>query len=462
MLRICIRLFVFVFAFGVLALSVSAEVVAGEDIGVLQEDLAEMSDRLDKVETKSILDRVIIGGEFRTRMDYFKYEDTTAGLVSTMEAEHDSDTKDIWTNRLRLNLEADITDDLVFYGRLSYFKLWGEAAFDGIANDMNYASIPDREGGVHVERAYFEYVIPDLHLCLTAGRLPTAGGPPGELRENRARRATWGKLQGDLELDGVIVNLYLDEWIDLNNSAIRFIYSKVSQNWLEYRGIDMKDTRVPALVFESEVPSIENSILQIGYTKVVDFPLVLPDFPGMTIASLPDEEGELDFIFFHIQFNDINNDGLDCFFSYGHFNTDPPPEGVVYTSGLEVGMFGDNLHGNLGVDRTGYAIYTGVRYELSIEDWKYPKVGFEYTHGSKYWMGGFTSAGSGELINKLNVIGDTYELYYIQPLDKKHTFLRIGYVYMDHDHENPLVIFGTMSDSDMTVINGYVLMDVLF
>ncbi|MDY6853332.1 MAG: DUF3373 family protein [Thermodesulfobacteriota bacterium] len=462
MIRILIKLFA-VFVFGVFVLSVSAQGIHGQGIEILQEDISEMSDRLDKVETKSILDRVIVGGEFRTRVDYFRYEDTTASLdPTTIGAEHDSNTKDIWTNRLRFNLEADITDNLAFYAWLTYFKLWGEAAFDRTPLDINYTSIPDSEGGIHIERAYFEYVLPDLNLCLTAGRLPTTEGPPGELRENRARKATWGKMQGDLELDGIIVNLFLDEWIDLNQLAIRFIYSKVSQNWLEYRGFDMKDTRVPALVIESEIPRIENSVLQIGYTMVVDFPLIIYDIPGMEVANLPNEEGKLDFLFFHIQMNDINKDGLDWFFSYGHFNTNPPSEGIVFTNGYEIGMFGDNLSGNLGQDRSGYAIYSGVRYKLPIESWKYPKVGFEYTHASKYWLGGFTSSGSGELINKLHVIGDTYELYYIQPLDKKHTFLRIGGIFMESDYENPFVIFGTMSKSEMTVLNGYLLMDVLF
>ena len=464
MLRIFIKLFVFVFAFGVLALPVSAEAAGEQDIGVMEEDLAEISDRLDKVETKSILDRVIIGGEFRTRLDYFKYEDTTASLDPIVPvAEHDSDTKDIWTNRLRLNLEADITDDLAFYGRLTYFKLWGETAFDGIADDRNHPSIPDSEGNIHVERAYLEYLIPDLHLCLTAGRLPSGEGPPGGLRENRSRKATWPKIAGDLELDGLIANLYLDEWTDLENSSIRILYLVATQNWLEHRGLDMEGTRAPSIVFETQVPNIENSLMLLSHTMILDL-APLPNVPGMTVVSIPDELGEVSTWVFHIQFNDINEDGLDCFLTYGYSDTDPSSDGTVFLTppmNLEVGLFGDNLNGNLGESRTGNILYTGIRYELPIEDLKHPKVGFEYNHGSKYWMS-LLNTGGGELINKLLVHGDAYELYYIQPIEEKNMFLRVGCIYMDYDYENPLIAYGSMADSNMTITNAYLLMDVLF
>ncbi len=88
-------------------------------------------------------------------------------------------------------------------------------------------------------------------------------------------------------------------------------------------------------------------------------------------------------------------------------------------------------------------------------------MGIEYNHGSKYWLA-FNSTGSGNLIPKLGVRGDAYELYYIQPIDEKHMFLRVGCVYMDYEYENQMLIYGPVSESDMTVLNGYLLMDVLF
>ena len=193
---------------------------------------------------------------------------------------------------------------------------------------------------------------------------------------------------------------------------------------------------------------------------ILDLP-PLTNVPGMTVASIPDELGEANNTFFLIEFNDINKEGLDWFLSYGYADLDLKSDGTLFTTGLEVGIFGDNLSGNLGGSRTGRIVYTGLRYELPIENWKYPKVGFEYNHGSKYWAS-FLNAGGGELINKLIVSGDAYEAYYIQPIDKERMFLRFGGIYMDHDYENPLIFYGSMAESDMKVTNAYLLLDVLF
>ena len=465
MLKRCFAYFIVLFTVGILILPLSVIAAGDADIRLMEEDIAELSDRLDKVETKSILDRVVIGGEFRTRMDYFRYEDTTASGM-----EDDANTEDIWTNRFRLNLKADITEDLIFYGRLAYFKLWGESMFDGMATDMNHPSFPDSEGNLHVERAYIDYFMPDANLSLTVGRIPTTGGPPNELRENRTRKATYPKIIIDAELDAIILNIHLSEFTDLENAFLRIAYPKLSQNWLEYRGIEIEEGSAPTIIFEMQVPDIENSFLWLSYTKLLGWPPFVMDLTSamtglpfdQTVVSFPDEAAEIDVCVFHLQFDDINNDGLDWFLSFMYGDVDPSSEGTLYDSGYELGVYGDNFTGSLGESRSLSAFFTGLRYELQIEDLKNPKVGFEYFHGSKYWIGGFNSVGSGELINKMGVRGDAYELYYIQPIDERHMFLRVGCVYMDHEYENPLFLYGPVSESDMTVLNGYVLMDVLF
>ncbi len=71
-------------------------------------------------------------------------------------------------------------------------------------------------------------------------------------------------------------------------------------------------------------------------------------------------------------------------------------------------------------------------------------------------------SGSGEIINKLGVNGSVFELYYIQPLIKKHMFLRVGGVYFDYNYYNPNFIWGSQAESDMTVKNSYILMDIRF
>ncbi|MDY6853334.1 MAG: DUF3373 family protein [Thermodesulfobacteriota bacterium] len=457
-------MYLFGFAIGFVIIPLTSEAYSHEDLKLMEEDIAELSDRLDKVETKSIFDRIIVGGKFRTRMDYIRYKDTTASGVAD-----DTNTEDIWSNRLRLNLRADITDGLVFHGRLSCFKLWGESNFDGIANDFNRPSIPDSAGNLHIERAYIDYMIRDPYLSISIGRIPTTGGPPGELRENQTRKASYPKLLIDAEIDAVFFSLHLDEFTDLEESMLGFAYVKFFQNWLDYRGIDMNETTAPTVIFEMQVPCIENSFLWIAYVHVFGWPALTSLPPayealGYSITSFPEELGEIDTYFFHIQFDDINEHGLDWFLSYMYSKIDPSSEGSIITTPLfsyKIGLFGDSLNGNLGEPHSFSAIYTGLRYELPIDKWKNPKIGFEYNHGSKYWSA-FATSGSGDLISKLMVRGDAYEVYYIQPIGRKNIFLRLGFIYMDHEYENPFLLYGGMTESDMTVTNAYLLMDVLF
>lgn len=437
-----------------------------EDVEFLKEETEEISDRLDVVERKSILDNVQFGGEIRTRVDYYDYGD----IVINGEKQ-DRQTNELWSNRMRLNLRSDITKDLVFHGRLTWFKMWGDTNFNIEASDFDHPSIPDNEGDLHVERAYIDYFIPKTPVSLTFGRLPTSEGPPNGLRDNTTRKATWPKLMNDVETDGIIANLSLD-WAGLKHSMFRVGYSKQNQNYQDYQGFEADDARILATAFETEIPKVRDSIFWLGYIRIEDVGSLksVPDYLPFSVASFPKDAGKWNLYNFHLQFKNIMNLGLDWFASYSHLRIEVPDEGTVLAVTLpdgsvmpinEVGLYSESANGSLGEDRSGNAFFTGLRYKLPIRSMKYPLIGFEFNCGSKYWSG-VTSAGGGDVINKLDVNGEVYELYYIQPISEKHMFCRFGAVRMDHDYENPFDLYGDQVESDMRVIQTYFLADVRF
>lgn len=439
-----------------------------EDIEYLNEETEYMSDRLDKVERKSILDKVTVGGEIRTRLENYEYKDMDAGDGGKRDGESD----EIWMNRLRLNLRSDITEDIVFHGRLSYFKFWGDTDFGEEPGDLDHTSIPDRDGDLHVERAYIDYFIPETPFSVTFGRLPVSEGPPNELRDNTTRKATWPKLMNDVESDGIIANLALEKWTGLRKSMFRFGYSKLHQNYLEYTGVEMDDARVYGTAFETEIPRVKNSLFWLGYLGVRDVGVLdeVPESAPFTLAGYPENAGKWHLYNAHLQFNDIFGIGLDWFGTFAYLEIETPDEGSLLAVQLpdgstmiynEVGIYGERLNGTLGKDRTGSAFYTGLRLRLPIEFLKHPRIGFEFNCGSKYWSG-VTSSGGGDLVNKLDINGEAYELYYIQPIDDKHMYCRVGAVYMDHEYYNPLYLYGDQVESDMTMTNVYFLADVRF
>jgi hypothetical protein len=87
-------------------------------------------------------------------------------------------------------------------------------------------------------------------------------------------------------------------------------------------------------------------------------------------------------------------------------------------------------------DRTGYAIYAGLRYDLPSGT----KIGLEYNHGSEYWIT-FAPAADDLWTSKLGTRGNVYEAYLIQELPLQaissylaKAFFKIGYQYYDFEY----------------------------
>lgn len=448
-----------------------------------QEEFDEIADRLDMVETKSILDKVRVSGSLRTRYDNFNFEKIArldAFGVPNLKDQYDGESTETWSNRLRLDLRSDVTTNIIFHGRLSYFKLWGDhnydtdAEFDG---DVHSAST-SVSGDLHVERAYIDYFVPNTPISFTFGRLPGTGGPPTEYKDNTTRKSTWPMLMTSTEADGIIFNLDLDQLFHLKKGMFRITYNKNLQDYLKTMSEKedrSDDTRSVTAAFEMMVPGVNNSLFWLSYVKVYDLRTVpeklLPE--NLKILDKPRNSGDFDVSTAHLQFDNIFNTGIDWFGAYVHNEIVPNKEGTLigmdftgdrqtFTPVIELGLFSDSIKGNLGEFREGDAFYTGLRYTIPIQAINYPKIGVEFNRGSKYFMGGILISEGGEITNKLGIYGDAYEAYYIQPINQKHMYLRLGAIYIEHNYYNPNLFFGTQPKSDMTELNIYTLVDVRF
>ncbi|MDM8536184.1 DUF3373 family protein [Desulfobacterales bacterium HSG17] len=431
-----------------------------EDVKYLKSDVEEISDRLDKVETKSILDKIQIGGEFRTQVNFLNFDDIKADGQNFSSQKEDANIDELWWTRLRLNLRSNITKDLIFHGRLSYLKYWGTTNYENDTWDARFFMTPEQEGNLHVERAYIDYFIPETPLSFTLGRLPTSNAPPYEFKNYTTRKATWAQLFVDGEFDGIMGNLSLEKWTGLKNSMTRLAYVKVSQNYSQYQALDLDSARVIGANFDMEIPGVNDSLFWLGYYKVFDLtPLKVEG------AVSPEDSGEADTYTIHVQFDNLMDSGLGWFASFAYQNIQPSSQGTVLAPGYEVGLVGDSLHGDLGETQEGYSFYTGLKYILPIESLKYPNIGFEYNYGSQYWLPLSTHT-SGEFTNKLGVNGSAYELYYIQPIIKNNMFCRLGAVYQDYKYFPLMYLYGSRdgqeTESNMSVLHTYFLVDVRF
>ncbi|MCP4350586.1 MAG: DUF3373 family protein [Desulfobacterales bacterium] len=417
------------------------KIPAQEEIEYIKEDDEEMSERLDTVETKSIVDKVVLSGEFRTRVNNYNFNDIT----DNEGKKNDTRTDELWSGRLRINLRSEITKDIIFHGRLSYYKFWGGTNYESTADtpDLYYPGIPDDEGSLHVERAYIDYFIPGAPFSITFGRLPTTDGPPHELRNNTTRKATWPMLCNDGEIDGIISNLSLEKLTGLKKSMFRIGYYKLSQNYQQYKGLDADDSRGGMISFETEIPGLKNSLLWLSGDRIFEIsPLTGFVFPANDQSGDSSDAGSMNKYNIHLQFNNIKNSGFSWFGSYVYLDFDKP----------------GNPGGFLKNADNGYAFYLGLNYKLPFKQMKYPILGLEYNYGSEYWIP-LTVAG-GEHLNKLRVNGSASEFYYIQPVHEKRMFCRAGIIYMDYDHI--IDYYGSSDATDMSVLNTYFLVDIRF
>lgn len=441
--------------------AVPAETSAQKEIENVKDEVEELSERLDKTELKTILDKIEIGGEFRTRLDSFHFRNVAYG-----DQEKKIDMDEFWWNRLRLNLRSEITDNIIFQGRLEYIKSWGDSSI-GEIGDMGYGEhqhninafgFYNTGSNARVERAYIDYFVPDTPFSLTFGRLPTANGPPVELRNNSTRKATWPTMAVNENFDGVLANLSLDAWTRLKNCFLRFGYLIIEQFHDADDAAKRNSMRIGVVNLETEVPGIRNSLFYIGYTRMNSM-LSLHVGP-----SYPEDAADVDEYNIYLQLNNIGNTGLDWFGAFSYNHIDVRTRGTVLNADplYEVGLFCDSMHGDMGENRDGYAFYTGLRYKLPFEKLKNPSIGLEYNYGSKFWAPLSKTQNREDIANKIALRGKALEFYYLQPIYEGRMFCRAGAVYFDYDYYIPYVYYGSPLESDMTMFSTYFMVDVRF
>lgn len=427
----------------------------------LAKDVENIYATLDEVETKTLKDRVNFGVELRTRVDNFKVKNHT--YFSTPGTAGTQSNDNSWSNRFRLNMDAQIRKNLLFTGRLAVLKNFADSdtSNTGIIGDSNRAHISDTST-VKLDRAYVDW-IPEgmpVPLAFTFGRHPSSEGPPFELRENRKRQSTYPALLFDGEADGVVATVGLERYIGWKDSGLRFAWGKSYQDdddvnpYLDKPG-GLDDSNIFAAFFETGIPGVKDSLLVFSALRAND---LVADFTQASITGLTEAKtiGDMDLYGIHAQANNVVDSGFDVFLSFGLNESHPNGQYLTYSlNGAQLGLLTDGSNES----HTGWAAYAGMRYTVPYKPMNNPKIGFEYNHGSDYWFS-FTS-GSTELYNKMATRGDAYEVYYIQPFND-NLFMRAGFTWAEYNYMLSGFPIGDFGQSTEKLTNGYLLLDCRF
>jgi hypothetical protein len=385
----------------------------------------------DRAEEWDVASRFKISGDFRTRLDYY-----TADTASGKTLNNDS----LWTNRLRLNLEAKATENVEFKGRLAMYKAWGmESAFRDDSGSMwpvfdgNTSRTPS-DSALYVDRAMITWNnIGGAPVWFSIGRRPTTDGPPAEIRMGTDHRMATPVAYMDWPFDGLTL-AYRYKWADdLGSGKLRFCYGRGYENGLQLNKNTLDDTDFAGFEWDVLEKGPRNFQIQsfmafnlFNYPNFQD-PIINANFGNMSGMGLRKTSGNL------LHTTSVYQDkyaSLNYFIAGGWSKSLPDHDG----------LFNDIAMGPYGVDtksENGYSVYLGVRYDLDNIGLK---LGAEYNWGSQYWLA-MTPGNDDIYQSKLAARGSVYEVYGIYnlpsgPAVSKYAkaFIRFGYQHYDYNY----------------------------
>ena len=420
------------------------------------EDIEELDERLETVETRSFTDKIKFGVGMRVE----------ANNVETTYADGTSPAKEdiIFRTKLNLNMKTKIADNLKFSGRLSSYKNWGDSNTNAAAYatiDSRQGRTPDNSSAIYLERAYLDWTInadSQIPVTMTLGRQPSSDGPSYQIKEGMSRKGTYDALAFDGAADGIVLTANLSKVISGTSARIAYGTPNNGSNNGSATST-VVDTKVTGVFIDKSFEGIgQANLMQVYHVMAKDFNADSSGVAGANDINV----GDFDVSGLMFEVNNLKN--FDFFAHYARSVAKPngktmdmSAQGGSPTAGLLTSTAGDTS------DKTGDAIWVGARYNIN-KDWS---VGAEYNKGSKNWFS-FTYAPS-DPINKLATRGTATEVYASKKINK-YANIRFGFLKVDYDYTGSAShlmapsamssVFGTGAIKEKT--NGYLTFNVLF
>lgn len=398
-----------------------------ETLGSNVESLDERSEEWD------LASRIKLDGDFRSRLDLYN-ADTIFG--------RDVDNDTLWTNRFRLNMHVNATENVEFKGRLAMYKTWGnQSAFANEGDPMyplfdgNVTRSPVGSSALYVDRAYVNWNnIGGMPIWFSIGRRPTTDGPPGQFRMGADERLATPMAFMDWPFDGISVGYAWNWGVEpMGDSRVRFCYGRGFEAGLqddingEINDMDFAGVSWDIMKKGDRFAYVQSFMAfdVINYPNFQD-PIIEANFGAMSGMGPRTNLGDI----WHT--SAVYQDkivGLNYFVSGGWSQTQPDGSGMFNDPFSPTGP-------NTG-DEDGYSVYLGVRYDLVPAGLKF---GAEFNYGSQYWLA--MSPGHDDIYkSKLATRGQVYEVYAIWDLPTGEalskyakTFMRLGYQHYEYDY----------------------------
>jgi len=375
-------------------------------------------------------------------------------LPHTYEEGYDYKNTLLYTNRLRLQMDAKVSKSVDFSGRLSMYKAWGDSTgvqvFNGQPTSINVdgttAAVPNSDI-VRVERVYFTWKSPKFYLSI--GRRPSTGGMPLNFRQDEPRGGTPVGSIINYQFDGATFG-----WNISDKSTFRLCYgvgfeSGFGNGELTQRPEDrLKDAWF--LGINWDVYKTENVFIQASIAGAFD---VTDGFNGLVVLPIDPVTGQdvpapvvlrytpsanLGDIYWASVVGIYNPGRFDLFATLSYMESNPSDVTTPFG-----GMFSDPFETPEKQD--GYMYYLGARYSFANDK---TKLGLEYNKGSQYWFN-MAVAEDDLIAPKTSVRGDVVEVYLTHRIAKRFIF-RATYMHYNFDYSQSGWHMGAAKPLDST------------
>lgn len=351
--------------------------------------------------------------------------------------------KIMYTNRLRLNFDSKVADNLSVSARLSMYKVFGDSTgvqmFNGQATSLSIDGTTTRVPNsdiLRVERAYFNWQnIGGTPLYLSIGRRPSTEGPPMNYRLDEPRGGTPSGGLIDYQFDGITLGYHLGE-----NTALRLCYGLgYESGWGNGNTLKLPGDRLKDVHFfggNVDVYSTDKSFVQVtvarawNVTDGFNGEMVLPNNP---ITGDPVGAPVIMRYTPSVNLGGINLYGLNLSRKVGSLDvysslnwSSTRPNGETSPFG---GLMSDPFENP--ENKEGHMVLFGARFNVPKNDGR-TKFGFEFNQGSKYWFN-FAQAEDDIIAPKTSTRGEVYETYFTHRIHErfifKADFIRYNYTW---------------------------------
>lgn len=426
-------------------------------------DIEEYLPIVEKSETKSILDKINFTPELELRMDKMDYklgdiEGENTIIQSgdyagqTRRTNYSKDFKPAVSVKFKLNMSAQIDENVKFNGRLIFAN--STQSYERLcilSRDIKSAST---SSAFDLDRAYIDYtpnIGSDYSFTFSFGVLPTTGGTPMQYAQGTQRASMFPALVFDMNTYGIIGTQKFN-----NDNFLRVIAAKaytLRDSFYPYQcnreNIDNAD--ILGAYFDTKLSFLGDSLLSFGVNYLDNFkahPYLGPDVSAQNSNVL----GELFTYGIGLDAENIKDTGLTVFahaaLSHMHPNGEEDSYQIVDANNDNIQddpndtgfSLADYSQGAM-IEDNGYSIYIGANYNLSNNI----NVGAEYNQGSKYWFS--ATQGAEDVFNKLATRGDVTEVYSMWEFHKD-MHIKIGHMCTNENYTGSGWHFGEPAKKD--------------